>query len=309
MGMPPPQLPCREQISFKTDYPAGIHAGFPRPTTVLLSSLLSLFNTASCRNQPDSPPLNPDMAVLRIATTEFYYLAGRATPFESPWPDAPPFKDGSLVLGQNCSETASPATASPCAVELWRSDSGYEMLFVRTGDEALFRSEEKQYHAVASWRRITGTLAECTGDPLAIPPAGDTEAFRTLKTRNEGWQWILTFSGANPCHLLGDLVLEATGDSVDPRQIQVDGLSWNSGGRLAAAARLRSLRRFQALRQWDELTKDQRILTLNALGKDPDHQADLVLEALLAKDPASALDIRKAIQRRARQEEREQPGD
>lgn len=181
----------------------------------------------ACRSpEPLPQPPPPQTTVWR--------LSGRVTAEDSTQ-DALPFAGGHDLLDA-C------GGATPCAAERWVSESGAQAILLVRGDRVVWGEQ----HWPATWRRLGTELNHCLGGtPLASPPAGDPGGYRMLAATDPpasdpSAEWLLHFSGANPCQLSGELLFSATRDRADSRDLLSGGIPWSEGGRAHANALLRA---------------------------------------------------------------------
>jgi hypothetical protein len=185
--------------------------------------------TPSTTNAPASAkPEEPQPAVTH------WQLVGRVTPGASPYPDAPPFEGGKMLVSR-CRDRR------PCAAERWKSEGGEFMNLLRLADKIHFPDGRKPWPA--QWMSISGTLRRCLGGPLSIPPTDDPESVRTLQIGPDGGHWILHFSGQNSCGLKGTMKLDTGKDHIDLRSLTCEGKRWNDGGRQCVRDRLEAMPR------------------------------------------------------------------
>lgn len=209
-----------------------------------------------------APPPEPAVAHAPAATaapTVRMTLVGRAS---SDGLDTPTLPGGAALLGTDCAtlNTALRGHGPPCFIEDWRAD-GDAVRVERAGERLRFDGVPGR----TTWTPIGGILASCLGDPLALPPADDPGARRTLEKRT----WVITLSGENRCALAGSLRLDATRDRAEWSDISSQGLPWGSGGREAAQALLGAELRALVESRWSELTTIERTEALQALAQDP----------------------------------------
>ncbi|MES2644746.1 MAG: hypothetical protein V4850_34985 [Myxococcota bacterium] len=219
-----------------------------------------------------SPP-EPGVAVPAPAVAPSppptWILVGRAS---SDGLDTPTLPGGAALLGADCAtiNTALRGHGPPCFVEEWRAD-GAPVRVERAGARLRFNRVPGR----TTWTPIGGILASCLGDPLALPPADDPGARRTLEKRT----WVITLSGENRCALAGTLRLETTRDRADWDGISAEGLPWSKGGREAAQVLLRAELRALVETRWSELDTFAREEARQALMADPHPDAQRLLDA------------------------------
>ncbi|MCB9758701.1 MAG: hypothetical protein H6739_02580 [Alphaproteobacteria bacterium] len=161
------------------------------------------------------------------------------------------------------------------------------------------RTLERDGEAVKArvrWGAMGAELGPCVGDPLALPPAGDTGGFRKLVWATPP-RWRVELSGFNRCSLSGAFELDTRVDRVPVVELVVDGRPWREGGREHARAILRAEVRADALRAWPDMSKAERILLLKALSEDPEPAALDVLESLRVRQDVVTADVEDAIAR------------
>lgn len=195
--------------------------------------MLALWLLVACASEPEpGPPPDPlaDPTLTRApvspAPTQAWSLAGRHRPGAL---DVPAWPEGAALLPAGCDAT--------CLAERWTSPGG-ERWFVRTAAKAWSQDgpDAPRRPAPASWRTLGGVLSACLGDPLRLPPAWDPGGARGY----DGTDWVLLFTGDNPCGLTGTLRLGAHRDGLDTDGLAVDGRPWARGGREAAEARAKA---------------------------------------------------------------------
>ena len=174
----------------------------------------------------DPKPVPPTRMV---KPTRSWTLEGRVTPNVSSFPDAPPFQGGKTMIA-DCGEQR------PCAAERWKTDNGDTLDMVRIADKMKVVGDPAKWNA--RWRKLSGTLHRCIGDPLSVPPTTELAAFRTLETSHKGDRWIIHMFGQNQCGLSGTLSLDAHKDLIDTDDLLAGGAPWKQGGRDAAKTRL-----------------------------------------------------------------------
>lgn len=121
------------------------------------------------------------------------------------------------------------------------------------------------------WPSWGDVLSVCLGDdPLAMPPGGDTGAFRKLQWDGRSGHWMLELSGLNRCSMKGVVALRVKKDVVDASGLVVDGVPWGEGGQFRGKQILRGELRDAALLHWTELPPEEQLRTLRSLRADPD---------------------------------------
>lgn len=236
---------------------------------------------------PTSPPPQPEFYRWRLASAESE-TPGVSSGF-------PP--SGGSHLPQDCRGT--------CIAEHWQpldvGDPGQHLgpaVFVREGRSHIIHLGSERLEAVVRWPLMGGVLGPCVGDPLSLPPADDPQGNRMLELQGSDLRWVLLFSGANACHLAGELRLPIQGGRVDAILLEVDGQPWSEGGAKRAAELRRAWLRLLVRESWPELTAEDQILALKGLSEDPSPEAASLLQVIIDRDPSAADDAERALQHR-----------
>lgn len=211
---------------------------------------------------PSPPPAPAHVAPWR--------LVGRAS---SEGLDTPSLPGGSAALGQNCGavNAALGGDGPPCAIEVWRAGER-EVRVERAGQQLRLDGAPGR----TAWSQLRGSLAECLGDPLLLPPAGDPGGQRRLVDD----QWRVELSGENRCRLAGVLRLDVRADRADWSGLTANGRRWADGGRAFALEVHRAQLRKLTEEQWDSLGTDERSEVLTLLRADPSPEAQALVARL-----------------------------
>ncbi len=261
---------------------------------------------------PEPPPL-PPAEPQAPAPAALWRLAGVVSDDPTQGIDHPHFEGGADTLGEDCkvARASLRSRPPPCVAELWRpvapSPQQGDAVLVRVGDQTRLRILGQDLDHDARWSLMGGTLGPCVSDPLALPPAGDAAGLRVLERLDGAYGWVLRFSGQNPCHLSGDLRLPIQGQRVDASGLSVDGTPWTEGGAQLAQERRLTWHRLLVRERWNELTPEDKILSIKALSEDPSSEADALLRAIIDRDPNADADARRALERRSQASAPEPP--
>lgn len=197
--------------------------GEPRYRQPVLTLLLHACAPAPVSGTEPAPP---------PSHLQTWTLTGRAIPGQLLLPALP---DGASLLGAECSvaNRAIHGDGPPCLAERWEGPDG-SRLFLRAGRAARFTPGGA---ARTRWPTAGTAPAACLGDLLLTPPALDPGATRGY----DGRDWVIAYSGRNPCAISGTLRLRVDADRADWSGLIAEGVPWNDGGRERAEARARDL--------------------------------------------------------------------
>lgn len=264
----------------------------PRSGLSLLAGSLTACSPASVPS-PAPPPV-----------VHQYRMDARFEVSQDPQPGGPiplPFAEGTSLLGLGC-EAGMRLTGGlppPCVAERWTSEEGESRVFLRVGDRAILRDLHVDRAVKTNWETLDGPLGGCLGDPLSVPPAGDPDGFRLLQEVEGTYAWILSLSGQNLCGLGGQLIVHATRDHAEVRELTVQGGPWDEEGRQKARASLFAFIRQTAVERWSTLDEAARLRILTNLADDPEPAAVDVLQDIARSDPQARDPVRRALERRA----------
>ncbi|MAY81235.1 MAG: hypothetical protein CL930_10680 [Deltaproteobacteria bacterium] len=192
---------------------------------------VTLLMFACSQNTPTTPSAVAPSTNSQAAATH-WEMIGRVTPTVSQHPDAPPFEGGKELVAR-CHDRL------PCAAERWRSENGEVMDILRLADKIHFPDGRKPWPA--RWMSINGSLRQCIGGPLSIPPTDDPQGIRTLETTADQGRWILHLSGENSCGLKGTMSLDTNKDKIDLSALTCEGKRWKEGGRECVRKKLAAI--------------------------------------------------------------------
>lgn len=138
-----------------------------------------------------------------------------------------------------------------------------------------------------------GLLSDCVGHPLH-PYLADPESI-LVWIDSAPAQWIVHYSGLNPCSLSGPVILDTHRDRVDVSQLRASGSLWSAEGRSRTLTLLRIQDRSEAITRYAAGDAASRILLLKKLAEDPDGR--IPLQELLHRHPEGKVDLEQAILR------------
>ncbi len=152
-------------------------------------------------------------------------------------------------------------------------EAGVETLQAADGHTLSFDTAARRLdgqHARVRWPSWGEVLQVCLGDPLDLPPGGDTGAFRKLAWDGSKGRWALELSGMNRCSMSGRVHLSVKQDRVFADALLVDGIAWGEGGQFRAKELLRAELRDVAVKSWPELPPEEQLRTWRSLKADPE---------------------------------------
>lgn len=199
--------------------------GYRQPMLVLLLA-------CATQTSPNAPEPAVTAADLGTSHLQSWTLTGRAIPGQML---LPAFPDGAALLGDDCSvaNRALHGDGPPCLAERWEGPDGVRV-FLRSGKAARWSPGG---HARTRWPTAGTTLAVCLGDLLLTPPAFDPGGTRGY----DGQDWVIAYTGHNPCAISGTLRLRANADRTDWSGLLAEGHPWEDGGKERANARAAEL--------------------------------------------------------------------